>query len=170
MRLLPLFVTGLALAACSPAGDPLPSSREAVRTIDPVVDVGAIEGLVDQMEAGWRAGDGAAFAAPFAGDAYFTTWFGLRIEGREGIAAGHQQIFDTIYAGTAFEMEVIGVRFMNNNVALVRLDGWVVPADGSEVEGDAQVRPLLVAERGATGWEIAAFQNTPVQEQGAVGQ
>lgn len=39
-------------------------------------------------------------------------WFGLRLKGREQIAWGHQMIFDTIYAGTVFELGIEQVRFV----------------------------------------------------------
>ena len=54
------------------------------------------EAITRRLEDAWNAGDGAAFGAPFAADGDFVDIRGELHSGREAIAAGHQQIFDTI--------------------------------------------------------------------------
>ena len=60
------------------------------------------ETLIKRLQDAWNAADGAAFGAPFAPDADFVTIRG-ELHSGEAIAAGHQQIFDTIYAGRSVQ-------------------------------------------------------------------
>ena len=53
------------------------------------------ETLIERLQQAWNAGDGLAFGAPFAPDADFVTVRG-ELHSGEAIAAGRQQIFDTI--------------------------------------------------------------------------
>ena len=55
---------------------------------------------VHSLEAAWNAGDGDAFAAPFAADADFVNVRAEHHRGRQAIAAGHTAIFRSIYAGS----------------------------------------------------------------------
>lgn len=130
----------------------------------PAVDVeqerAAIEATFDSMAEAWRAGDGQAWGAHFADDADFTVWFGMRLAGREEISFGHQIIFDGIYAGTVFRMEVTGLSFPTDDIAIALLDGRVI-RDGV-VPDRPHASPLAVLQRTSEGrWEIIAFQNTP---------
>ena len=59
----------------------------------------SLESIVGQLEAAWNAMDGTAFAAPFADDADFVNIRGEHFRGRAAIAAGHVEIFRTIYNG-----------------------------------------------------------------------
>jgi uncharacterized protein (TIGR02246 family) len=72
------------------------------------------ETIVKRLEEAWNAGDGAAFGAPFASDADFVDIRGVWHRGEE-IAAGHQQIFDTVYAGSTVRYEVLDARPLNDS-------------------------------------------------------
>jgi uncharacterized protein (TIGR02246 family) len=127
-------------------------------------DEAAIRAAVRQLMDGWNAGDGQAFAAPFADDADYTVWDGMYIKGRQTIAAGHQHIFDTVYKGTTNQIEVEEVRFLREDVALARARACLYTPEG-EVAGTAfgnGVKPLFVLTKTNGHWQIDAFQNTPV--------
>ena len=55
-------------------------------------DTDALRGIVAQLEAGWNAGDGDAFAAPFAEDVDYVVVDGQHIQGRPIIAAAHRAL------------------------------------------------------------------------------
>ncbi len=117
---------------------------------------------IEKMRSGWNQKDGALFAEPFTADADYTVWNGLYSQGREDIAAGHQQIFDTFYADTTLHYGEKHIRFLRDDVALVRLeDSHLLRANGERVREDG-VRPLFVFVKEDDQWQIAAFQNTPV--------
>jgi len=69
-----------------------------------------VETVIKRLEDAWNAADGEAFGAPFAPDADFVNIRGDLHSGSEEIAAGHQQIFDSIYAGSTVRYTVLQAR------------------------------------------------------------
>lgn len=112
---------------------------------------------VRQLEAGWNAKSGAAFAKPFAEDADYVIINGMQIKGREAIAEGHQRIFDTIYKDSTLSLSVKQARMLRADVAVVHVSAHLKSAQGA---GDAVITLVMTKENGA--WKIAAFQNTSV--------
>ena len=88
-------------------------------TTPPAADEDAIRAIHQRMIDAWNAGDAAAFAAPFTDDADFVAFEGTRLKGRRGIAALHQQMFDTVVKGTSLQGEVKFVRFLSAAVAVM---------------------------------------------------
>jgi uncharacterized protein (TIGR02246 family) len=60
----------------------------------------AIRTLLDRMGEAWARGDGQAYASVFSEDATFDNAPGQRVVGRQGIAASHQRIFDSVLTHT----------------------------------------------------------------------
>ena len=120
-------------------------------------DDAALRENVRQLEAGWNAKSGAAFAKPFAGDADYVIINGAQIKGRDAIAEGHQRIFDTIYKDSTLSLSVKQVRMLRADVAVVHVSAHLKTSQG---EGDAVITLVMTKENGA--WTIAAFQNTSV--------
>ena len=81
------------------------------------------ETVIKQLEDAWNAADGAAFGEPFAPDADFVNIRGDLHSGKEAIAAGHQQIFDTIYAGSTLRYSVLQARELDDRVILAHVGG-----------------------------------------------
>lgn len=71
------------------------TGQSATLTTD-AQDEAAIRSIVTQLQDGWNAHDGKAFAAPFANDADYVVVNGMYIKGREVIEKGHTGIFTTI--------------------------------------------------------------------------
>jgi uncharacterized protein (TIGR02246 family) len=122
-------------------------------------DEQALRGIVQQLAAAWTAADGQAFAAPFAEDADYTIVNGEKVRGRQVIAEGHQQIFDTIYRGTALQLEAEQVRFLRDDVATVHAIGGLLGGGQSE---RPRSRLLLVCTKEEGQWQVTVFQNTPI--------
>ena len=80
------------------------------------------ENMLKRLEDAWNAADGAAFGAPFAPEADFVNIRGDLLSGEE-IAAGHQQIFDTIYAGSTVRYTVLRTRELHDRVILAHVRG-----------------------------------------------
>jgi uncharacterized protein (TIGR02246 family) len=128
-------------------------------------DRAAIEGLVGQLEAAWKAMDGPAFAAPFAVDADFVNIRGEHFRGRPAIAAGHAAIFRTIYAGSTTQMTVEAARLLRPEVALVHVHS-VLDAPQGPLAGRHAARFSMVLTKEPSGWQIVAFHNTLEAAQG----
>jgi uncharacterized protein (TIGR02246 family) len=119
--------------------------------------------LVAQLQDAWNAGDGAAYAAPFAERAQFVTVQGMRVTGRSAIAAGHDGIFSTIYADSTNTMQLVHTEAVAEGVQLVQtLNTLSVPA--GPFAGVRQAVGTLVLRDSGSGWEIVSSQNTLVEE------
>ena len=116
------------------------------------------EQLMERLQDGWNAADGAAFGAPFAPDAEFVTIRG-ELHSGAAIAAGHQQIFDTIYAGSTVRYTVLDARELERGVILAHVRATLsVPAGPAAGEAEALASVVLI--RHGEEHRIAAFHNT----------
>jgi uncharacterized protein (TIGR02246 family) len=146
-----------ALAACALYA----AAHAAAARVPSAADEAAIRANVRQMEDGWNAKSGERFAKPFAADADYVIINGGYIKGREEIAKGHQQIFDTIYRESTLGLSVKQVRMLRPDVAVVHVTGSNrTTRDGETRVGEAFMTLVLPKEGG--DWKIAAFQNTPI--------
>lgn len=119
----------------------------------------AVEAIVEQLETAWNAGSGQDFAAPFAEDADFVTVYGFHAHGRDGIAAGHDAIFRSVYRGSTVHYAVEQVRTLAPDVTLAHLNARLSVPDGV-MKGEHEARPSIVLTRNGGGWQIASLHNT----------
>ena len=125
--------------------------------------------LVTRLENAWNSADGAAFVAPFAEDADFVNVLGMHVRGRDAIAAGHEQIFRTVYAGSKVAYRVEGARLLRPDVALVHVQaGLDVP--GGPMAGHHAARYSMVLTRDGGEWRIASFHNTVIRDPSTMGR
>jgi uncharacterized protein (TIGR02246 family) len=118
-------------------------------------------GIVRRLEAAWNAADGPAFAAPFAAEADFVDVRGAHHRGREAVAAGHAALFASVYRGSTVRYTLRGARALADGVILAHSDGELrVPA--GPLAGEHRATQSVVLVRGAAGWQVASFHNTPV--------
>lgn len=122
-------------------------------------DRDAVEHIVDRLERAWNAMDGAAFAAPFSGNADFVTVRGEHVRGRADIAAGHAAIFERLYPGSTNRYTVDAVRLLRSEVALAHVRAEL-DAPRGPLAGRHASRLSLVLMRVRGSWEIAALHNT----------
>jgi uncharacterized protein (TIGR02246 family) len=121
-------------------------------------DEAAIRKIVARMQDGWNKGDGQSFAAPFAKTADYVIVNGMRIKGREEIAAGHQRIFDTNYKNSHNTATVQSIKFIRPDVAVAHVEWHLEISEGDE--GRAMSSLILTKDNGQ--WTIIAFHNTPI--------
>jgi len=120
-----------------------------------------IAGVISNLETAWKNADGNAWAAQFTDDADFMVWFGYRLHGADAIGYGHQDLWDGFYAGTVFDLEIVAVRQIADDIAIAHLDGWVYPAEETRPETPAVSKPIVVLAKQENSWKIEVFQNTP---------
>jgi uncharacterized protein (TIGR02246 family) len=82
-------------------------------------DAEQIRGLYRALMDGWNAGSGEAFAAPFAEEADFIAFDGTHFRGRDEIVRFHDPLFKTHMKGTRLVGEVIDLRFVAPDVAVL---------------------------------------------------
>jgi uncharacterized protein (TIGR02246 family) len=118
------------------------------------------EQIVKRLEDAWNAGDGAAFGAPFTPDADFVDIRGVWHAGN-AIAAGHQQIFDTVYSGSTVHYELLQTRPLDDHVILGHVRGRLSAPTGP-LAGENEALASVVIVREGDDHRIAAFHNTLV--------
>ena len=135
------------------------SNEEHVNLSLSTADRTAIEALVATLEGAWNAGDGDAFAAPFAVDADFVNIRADHHQGRAGIAAGHTAILRSIYLGSTNQYTIKTARLLHPDVALVHVHA-VLDAPSGPLAGRNRALFSMVLARVAEEWQIASFHNT----------
>jgi uncharacterized protein (TIGR02246 family) len=112
---------------------------------------------------GWNNGSGHAFAAPFAEDADFIAFDGVRFRGREEIARFHEPLLQTHLKGTRLTGQVIDVRFLADDIAVMHASGGTVLRGKSAPARERDSMQTLVAVKKSGAWQLVAFQNTRVR-------
>jgi uncharacterized protein (TIGR02246 family) len=115
--------------------------------------------IMHRLELAWNRADGAAFAEPFSADAGFVAIRGDLHAGRDAIAAGHQQIFDTIYAGSTVCYQVLQARELDDRVILAHAR-CTSNAPGGPLAGEHASTITVVLLKRDGEYEITAFHNT----------
>lgn len=123
-------------------------------------DEAAVCAFPQRMIEAWNRGSSAGFAAAFTGDADFVAFEGTHLQGRERIAAFHQQLFDTAVKGTRLvDGRVVFVRFPAPGLAVMHATvGVVMP--GEEVASPSRdSMQLFVAVKRDGEWRLRALLN-----------
>jgi uncharacterized protein (TIGR02246 family) len=115
--------------------------------------------IAKRLEAAWNAGDGAAFGAEFAPDADFVNVRG-ELHSGEAIAIGHQQIFDTIYAGSTVAYDAFHAREVGDLIVCHLNATLQVP--GGPLAGTHTALATVVLVRDGDEHRFTAFHNTLV--------
>jgi uncharacterized protein (TIGR02246 family) len=124
-------------------------------------DEASIHDVLAKLNDGWRNGDGAAFAAPFAEDALYITATGERLAGRQEIAEQHQRIFDGIFKGTRLGGAFQQIKSVSPDVVLVQSVGGILfPGETDTAVKPNGIATTVLAKRDGA-WQIVSFQNTP---------
>lgn len=118
-----------------------------------------ITALIDATIAAWDSGDGAAYAANFTADATYITFVGTVYRGRDEIARAHQALFDKFLQGSSLWDDILDIRFLGSDTAVVTSRGDV-GKHGTRPSKLSKVQTYTVVREPDGQWRIAAFQNT----------
>jgi uncharacterized protein (TIGR02246 family) len=118
-----------------------------------------VSDLIAELENAWNAGDGSAFAQPFARDADFVNIRGEHFRTREVIAKGHQAIFNTIYKGSVVRYQVTGVRAIAAGILVAHVK-TTLKAPTGPLAGEHRSLFTVVLVQHQDAWRIEAFHNT----------
>jgi uncharacterized protein (TIGR02246 family) len=119
-----------------------------------------IDNILRELQAGWLAGDGTQFAAPFAEQARFVAFDGTTLIGRSEIARFHQSAFDGHLQATSLELHVQEVRRIASEVWLVFAKGGIKTTIGPAAKRTGESVQMFVMKSQAGRTTIEAFQNT----------
>jgi uncharacterized protein (TIGR02246 family) len=135
------------------------SVTEARNQQAPSEAVAAVQAAMQRLERAWNSADGTAFGEPFSPVADFVAIRGDLHAGRDAIAAGHQQILGTIYAGSTIRYQVLRARQLDDRVTLAHVRA-TLSAPGGPLAGEQASTITAVLLKSDEGWEITAFHNT----------
>ncbi|MEV3959819.1 SgcJ/EcaC family oxidoreductase [Nocardia sp. NPDC050193] len=122
-------------------------------------DEAALNDLFDRINQAWEVGDAKAYAAAFAPDADYVTWFGAHLKGREAIEASHTPLFAKNLKNTRMDSGITGVRFVTPDVAVVHGVGALVKGKRRRNRFNTKVNVFVAARRDGA-WTFVAFHNT----------
>src|SRR5208282_1386985 len=132
-------------------------------------DETAVHSIIEEEIAAWNSGDAAAFARHFAADGTFTNIRGQFFTGREAFQERHDFIFKGIYRGTTMKQDIVSLKFVRPEVAVVETITAVigiekrVPGMSLDAHGRLRSRLLQVMVKDGSEWKIVAFHNTDVK-------
>jgi len=118
--------------------------------------------LYQRLLDSWNQRDGHAFAILFEVKGHLIGYDGSQINGRTAI----QKELDCIFYNhipAVYVAKVREVRFPTPDTAILRAVAGMVPRGQTEINSGINAMQTLVAVKRDSGWQIALFQNTPVQ-------
>jgi uncharacterized protein (TIGR02246 family) len=118
------------------------------------------DNLIDDLEQAWNNADGKAFGKHFTATAYFVDIRGELHQSKKTIAAGHQEIFDSLYKDSRIQYTLIQARKVGKGVILAHIAGELTAPSGQHKSLQS-----LVLVRRHSGWKISSFHNTLVAPQ-----
>ncbi len=132
-------------------------------------DETAVRNIIQEEIAAWNSGDAVGFARHFAADGTFTNLRGQFFTGREAFMERHDFIFKGIYRGTAMKQDVVSLKFVRPDVAVVETLMAVIgiqklpPGMNVDDKGRLRSRLLQVMVKEGGEWKIGTFHNTDVR-------
>jgi uncharacterized protein (TIGR02246 family) len=110
-----------------------------------------------------------AYSRQFAADGTFTNIRGQFFVGYEGFLKQHEVIFQGIFKGTTLQQDVVSLKFIGRDVAIVEVLTSVTgvaqtsPGTAADSKGRLRTRLLQVVERRGAEWKIVAYHNVDVK-------
>jgi uncharacterized protein (TIGR02246 family) len=112
------------------------------------------------MERAWNAADGVAFGREFTADTDFTDVRGDHHKGVGAVIAGHQALFDSIYAGSTVRFEVEGARELAPGCVVAFVASTMVAPTGPLQGTNHATITAVITEQPEGEWAVTAFHNT----------
>jgi uncharacterized protein (TIGR02246 family) len=127
-----------------------------------VEDENRVRTLYQHLLDSWNQRDGHAFAILFEVKGHLIGYDGSQINGRTAIQTEMDRIFHN-HIPAVYVAKVREVRFPTPDMAILRAVAGMVPRGQTKLNPGINAVQTLVAVKRDSGWQIALFQNTPVQ-------
>lgn len=121
-----------------------------------VDDDAHLKDLFTRLCATWTSGDAAGYGDCFTEDADYVSFDGAHAVGRRPMVAAHDRLFRGVLTGSALVGEVLSIRYVAPDVALLYANGSVLMPWRSRLPKRRQSIQTMVAVRGPEGWRFTA--------------
>jgi len=158
-----------ALVALVHATEPSAMTQKELKAMDTAADETAIRKIIQDEVTDWNRGDAAAYSRQFATDGTFTNIRGQFFTGHEAFLKQHEVIFRGIFKNTTSQQDVVSLKFISPDVAIVEtltaVSGMPAPPPGTAADskGRLRTRLLQVVTRRGSEWKIVAYHNVDVK-------
>lgn len=135
----------------------------------PSADERAIRDIVADENATWNKGDAVGYSRHFADAGTFTNIRGQFFTGHEPFLKQHQVIFEGIFKNTTLSQDVVSLKFIRPDVAIVETLSAVAgmtqapPGVTRDEKGRLRTRLLQVLAKENGIWKIVAYHNVDVK-------
>ena len=131
----------------------------------------SIRSILEEEVAAWNKGNAQTYSRHFATDGTFTNIRGMFFTGHQAFLDKHEEIFKGIFHGTVLRQDVVSLRFIRPDIAVVETLTWVSgfslsgppPGAQTDAQGRLRTRLLQVMVKGTDGWKIAVYHNVDVK-------
>ena len=134
-------------------------------------DSTAVQGILQEEVVSWNNGDAKTYSQHFATNGTFTNILGMFFTGYENFLERHEQIFKGVFRGTVLKQNIVSLKFVGTNVAIVETLTWVSgfskdgPSKGTftDERGRLRTRLLQVMKREGNDWKIVVYHNVDIK-------
>ena len=134
-------------------------------------DEAAIRGILDDETVTWNKGDSDGYSRHFAENGTFTNVLGMFFSGHQAFQDRHEEIFKGRFRGTTLRLEIVSLRFVRPDVAIVETLTWVSgfsnqgppPGAHTDTKGRLCTRLLQVLVKNGGEWKIVVYHNVDVK-------
>ena len=133
-------------------------------------DEKTIRDMLNEEVRTWNAGDAVGYSRHFADDCTFTNIRGMFFTGQKEFEQRHAAIFHGVFRGTALKQEVVSIKFVRPEVAIVEtlttvsnFPGPVPAGVHADDNGAIHTRLLQVFVKSGDDWKIATYHNVDLK-------
>jgi uncharacterized protein (TIGR02246 family) len=135
----------------------------------PPSDTAAIRNVIQNEIDTWKTGDAAGYSRDFSATGTFTNIRGQFFTGYPGYLKQHEVIFSGIFKNSTLKEDIVSLRFIRPDVAIVETVTTVSGAAESPVgvtrddKGRIRTRLLQVLAKEDGVWKIVTYHNVDVK-------
>ena len=133
-------------------------------------DEKTIRDMLNQEVSTWNAGDAVGYSQHFTDDCTFTNIRGMFFKGQKAFEQRHAEIFHGEFRGTVLKQEVVSIKFLRSDVAVVEtlttvsnFPGPVPPGVHADENGAIHTRLLQIFVKSEGVWKIATYHNVDLK-------
>jgi len=134
-------------------------------------DEAAIRSILQEEVTAWNKGDAQTYSQHFAADGTFTNILGMFFTGHQAFLDRHKEIFRGMFRGTVLRQDVVSLKFVRPDTAVVETLTWISgfspsgspPGTHTDAKRRLRTRLLQVMVKDPDGWKIAVYHNVDVK-------